>query len=608
MNERCSALPRVQSHNFPAMDAQTQKILGPGAFLATSREDMDAMGVEQLDVIIVTGDAYVDHPAFGAAMVGRYIQSLGCTVGILAMPDVKNQAAFTALGAPRYFFGVTAGNVDSMMSLFTAQKKPRSDDPYAPGGKAGLRPQRATIAYCNALRQAYSGAPIVIGGVEASLRRIVHYDFWSDSLRQPILLDAKAELLAYGMAEHPLRAIVSRCKRGEALTGMLDIPGTVVRLGQTALETVVADPKRRFVMLPSFEEIMASRKAFSAMTRLFYENPEAAFIQKCGTLAVLVNKPAEPLTQGEIDRIYELPFSYRPHHSYKLAIPAYDQIKDSVTVVRGCFGGCNFCGLGAHQGKTIQSRSKDSVTREIRRRSQLPGWKGIVSDLGGPTANMYALFCKRPKDGKACTRRSCLSPAVCSFLHSGQSAFADLITAVCGLDMVKHVSINSGVRMDLALLWPEIIDIIAKKATGGQLSVAPEHVSRRTLAAMGKPEETGWQRFEQMFTNASARSGKQQFLVPYFIAGHPGSTLDDARELGEFLRRKGIKARNVQEYIPIPMTVSCSIYATGEDPFTGAKVPVTVKLSEVRRQKELIMWWVEQTPPPRRPDFQRGRR
>jgi uncharacterized radical SAM protein YgiQ len=566
------------------------------AFLPASREEMQALGLEQLDVIIVTGDAYVDHPAFGAAMVGRYVQSLGCTVGIIAMPDVKNPADFTALGAPRYFFGVTAGNVDSMLSLFTAQKKPRSDDPYVPGGRAGVRPQRATIAYCNALRQAFSGAPIVIGGVEASLRRIVHYDFWSDSLRQPILLDAKADLLAYGMAEHPLRAIVARCKRGEPIGGMLDIPGTAVRLGKNALDAVAVDPKQRFVRLPSFEEIQQSRAAFSQMTRLFYENPEAAFLQECSTLGVLVNKPAEPLTQGEIDRIYELPFSYRPHPSYKQAVPAYEQIKDSVTVVRGCFGGCNFCGLGAHQGKIIQSRSKDSVVREIRKRSQLPGWKGIVSDLGGPTANMFSLSCRRPKDGKPCTRRSCLAPSVCSFLQTGQSAFAELIRAVCGLDMVKHVSINSGVRMDLALLWPEIIEIVAKKATGGQLSVAPEYLARAVLFAMGKPEETGWQRFEELFASASARAGKQQYLVPYFIAGHPGSTQSDARELGEYLRRRGIKARNVQEYIPIPMTVSCSMYATGEDPFTGKKVPVTVKLSEVRHQKDLIMWWQDQQP------------
>ncbi|HMD69360.1 MAG TPA: YgiQ family radical SAM protein, partial [Chitinivibrionales bacterium] len=416
---RSVALLPQKSHNFPFMDVLPQKQAGvPLAFLPTSREEMQALGIEQLDVIIVTGDAYVDHPAFGAAMVGRYLQSLGVTVGIIAMPNVNAPAQFAALGQPRYFFGVTAGNVDSMVSLFTAQKKPRSDDPYVPGGGAGMRPQRAVIAYCNAIRQAFSGAAIVIGGVEASLRRIVHYDFWSDSLRQPILLDAKADLLAYGMAEHPLRAIVARCKRGEPLSGMLDIPGTAVRLGKAALDAMAADPKNRFVRLPSFEEIRNSREAFSRMTRLFYENPDAAFLQESGTLAVLVNRPAEPLTQGEIDRIYELPFTYHQHPSYKQAIPAYEQIRDSITVVRGCFGGCNFCGLGAHQGKTVQSRSKESVVREIRRRSQLPGWKGIVSDLGGPTANMYGLFCKRPKDAKPCTRRSCLTPSACAFLHT----------------------------------------------------------------------------------------------------------------------------------------------------------------------------------------------
>jgi uncharacterized radical SAM protein YgiQ len=567
---------------------------------------MQKLGIEQLDVIIVTGDAYVDHPAFGAAMVGRYIQSLGCTVGIIAMPDVNTPADVTALGAPRYFFGVTAGNVDSMMSLFTAQKKPRRDDPYVPGGVSGRRPERATIAYCNALRQAFKGVPIVIGGVEASLRRIVHYDFWSDTLRQPLLLDAKAELLVFGMAEHPLRAIVSRCKRGEPLDGMLDIPGTAVRLGSSALAAVAADPKQHFVRLPSFDETQDSREAFSRMTRVFYENPCSAFLQECGTLGVLVNKPPEPMTQGELDRVFDLPFTYHPHPAYRQAIPAYEQIKDSITVVRGCFGGCNFCGLGAHQGKTIQSRSKESVVREIRKRASMPGWKGIVSDLGGPTANMYGLFCKKPRDGKPCTRRSCLAPSVCGFLQTAQTGFAELIRTVCGLDMVKHVSVNSGVRMDLALLWPEIIEIIAKKATGGQLSVAPEHLARKTLAAMGKPEETGWLRFEELFTAASARAGKQQYLIPYFIAGHPGSTIDDARELGQYLKRRGIKARNVQEYIPIPMTVSCSVYATGEDPFTGKKVPVSYKLSDAHLQKELIMWW--QTPDSHHDHRRGGRR
>jgi uncharacterized radical SAM protein YgiQ len=393
------------------------------------------------------------------------------------------------------------------------------------------------------------------------------------------------------MGEHPLRAIVSRCKRGEPLDGVVDIPGTAVRLGSIALEKVLLDPKQHFVRLPSFAEITQSRHAFSRMTKLFYENPESAFLQECGTLAVLVNKPAEPLTQGEIDRVFDLPFTYHPHPSYTRAIPAYEQIKDSIIVVRGCFGGCNFCGLGIHQGKTIQSRSKESVVREIKKRSSLPGWKGIVSDLGGPTANMYGLSCKRPKDGKPCTRKSCLAPLVCSFLQTNQSAFGDLIRTVCGLEMVKHVSINSGVRMDLALLWPEIIEVIAKKATGGQLSVAPEFLARHVLSVMGKPEETGWQRFEELFLAAGARAGKQQFLVPYFIAGHPGSTLDDARELGNYLQHRGIKARNIQEYIPFPMTVSCSIYATGDDPFTGKKVVVTNKLGDVRRQKELIMWW-----------------
>jgi len=287
-----------------------------------------------------------------------------------------------------------------------------------------------------------------------------------------------------------------------------------------------------------------------------------------------------------------LPFTYLPHPSYKQSIPAYEQIKDSVTVVRGCVGGCNFCGLYAHQGRVIQSRSKESIIREIKKRSMLPFWKGIVSDLGGPTANMYGISCKKPNDGKPCTRRSCLVPVVCNYLNANQSSFAELIKKVSSLECVKHLSINSGIRMDLALLWPEIIDIIATKATGGHLSVAPEHISPHVLRTMGKPQDTGWERFEQIFANASAKAGKTQFLIPYLIAGHPGSTIEDAKELGLYLKRKGIKARNVQEFIPIPMTVSCSMYVTGEEPFTGKPVYVTYKLSEVRKQKELIMWWL----------------
>lgn len=552
---------------------------------------MEQQGIAQLDVIIVTGDAYVDHPSFGAALVARVCQSLGCTVGIIAMPDVKEPAAFTALGRPKYFFGVTAGNVDSMLSLFTAQKKPRSDDPYVAGGLAGIRPARATIAYCNALRRDFKGIPIVIGGVEASLRRISHYDYWTDSVRQPILLDAKADLLVYGMAERQLGEIVPRCKKGEFVTAMHDIRGTVAALGMSETDALEKQHDAARIALPSFEEVRSSKDSFLQMTRLFYEHQHEAMLQKAGTRSVWANPPQEPLTEDEFDGVYELPFTYLPHPSYKQPVPAYEQIKDSVTVVRGCFGGCNFCGLGAHQGKRIQSRSQESVKREIRKRSKLPEWKGIVSDIGGPTANMYGLSCKRSITDAPCTRRSCLVPSVCAFLETNQSCFANLIRSVSGMEEVKHVYVNSGIRMDLALLYPDIISVVAKQATGGQLSVAPEHLSKKVLAAMNKPQETGWEPFEAIFQRESAKAGKEQYLVPYFIAGHPGSTIDDARELGQYLRKRNIRVRQIQEYIPIPMTVSCAMYYTGKDPFTGKEIAVSHKLSEMRAQKELIMWW-----------------
>jgi uncharacterized radical SAM protein YgiQ len=566
------------------------------AYLPMTAEEMRRMGRDSLDVIIVTGDAYVDHPSFCAALVGRYCESLGCSVGIIAMPDVNNDAAFTALSRPKYFFGVTAGNVDSMLSLFTAQKKPRSDDPYAAGGLANVRPARATIAYCNVLRRLYKNVPIVIGGVEASLRRISHYDYWSDTVRRPLLLDAKADLLVYGMGERPLGEIITRCKKGEAVRDMHDVRGTVAALGKSESDPLEKEKSASLVMLPSFEEVKASKDSFLTMTKLFYEHQHRKLFQKAGTRAVLVNPPPKPLTGEEFDALYELPFTYTPHPSYALPIPAYEQIKDSITVVRGCFGGCNFCGLGAHQGKTIQSRSPDSVRREIIKRSKFPGWKGMVSDIGGPTANMYGLSCKRPESdadahGAPCTRRSCLVPSVCGLLETNQSRFANLVRSVSGMEQVRHVYVNSGIRMDLALLYPDIISVVAKQATGGQLSVAPEHLSKKVLEAMHKPRETGWEQFEAIFQKESANAGKEQYLVPYFIAGHPGSTIEDAKELGQYLRKRNIRVRQVQEYIPIPMTVSCAMYYTGRDPFTGKDVAVSYKLSEMRKQKDLIMWW-----------------
>ena len=566
------------------------KQIGAGLFLPTTLGEMHALSIDQLDAIIVTGDAYIDHPAFGAAIVGRFLQSLGLTVGIIAMPDVNDPRGFTKLDAPRYFFAVTAGNVDSMLSLFTAQKKTRSDDPYVPGGLSGKRPQRATIAYCNAIRRVFKDVPIVIGGIEASLRRTVHYDYWSDTLRQPIILDAKADMLIYGMAEKPLEMVVRELKSGKKINELTDIPGTAIPLGKRQVDAIKNNAVA-IVRLPSFEETKLSKRAFSEMTRIFYENLSMTMVQESGTCGVKINPPAPALTQKEFDRIYELPFAYKPHPSYKKQIPAFEQIKDSVTIVRGCFGGCNFCGLGVHQGKTIQSRSSESIDNEIARRSDENNWKGIVSDLVGPTANMYGLYCKRGASHKECKRLSCLAPRPCEFLLTAQSDFAQLLRRVASMKKVKHLSVNSGVRMDLALLWPEIIEVLARHAVGGLLSVAPEHISPRVLKLMNKPEKTGWEEFDELFNEASKRAGKQQYLSPYLIAGHPGSGDVDAQKLADYLKRKRQRVRQVQEFIPFPMTVSASMYYTGEDPFTKEKVEVSYKLSDKRREKDAIMWW-----------------
>jgi uncharacterized radical SAM protein YgiQ len=545
--------------------------------------------IDRPDVILITGDAYIDHPSFGAALLGRYLESLGLTIGIISMPDVNNPADFSKLGEPRYFFGVTSGNVDSMVSLYTAQKKIRTDDPYVPGNMAGLRPERAVIAYCNAIRRSFKNCAIIIGGVEASLRRIAHYDYWSDTVRRPVLLDAKADLLVYGMAEKPLAEIAKRLKAGTPLSDMRDIPGTVRRMDKS--DSAIPPDREGVCSLPSFEEVSASKRAFSKMTKSFFEYQGAVFIQRCGNTGIVVNPPAPPLSQKEFDAVCELPFAYAPHPSYTEPIPAWEQIKDSFTVVRGCFGGCNFCGLGLHQGKTIQSRSKESVVREVKKRAQGKDWKGVVSDLGGPTANMYGLFCKRHATSDKCNRRSCLVPRPCPHLMRDQSEFADLIKRLGSLREAKHVYVNSGIRMDLALLWPKIIELLAQTAIGGQMSVAPEHVSPHALKHMGKPDDCGWDRFKTVFDAASRKAGKKQFLIPYLIAGHPGSTLADAKMLGNFLKKRNIQARQVQEFMPLPMTVSASMYYTGEDPFTGEKVYVSHKLSEMRKQKELIMWW-----------------
>lgn len=570
-----------------------------GLFLPTTVVDLERQDIDQLDVILISGDAYVDHPSFGTAMVGRFIQSLGMTVGIIAMPSIKRPEDFTRLGAPRYFFGVTAGNVDSMVSLFTAQKKIRNDDPYVPENTMEKRPQRASIAYCNALRFAFKNVPIVLGGVEASLRRIAHYDYWSDTVRQSILLDAKADLLIYGMGEKPLEALITGLKQGKSIAEMKNIPGTAVRLGKRDLETIDLG-KEKIIHLPSFEEVLKTKQKFSDMTRTFYENMTTPMLQQSGTCGVLVNPPAAPLTQKEIDRCYELPFTYLPHPAYKRKIPAYEQIKDSFTIHRGCFGGCNFCGLGIHQGKTIQSRSKESIIREIRCRSRSDEWKGIVSDLGGPTANMYELHCtRREASMKECKRRSCLCPTPCEHLYKDQSGFADLITRVDAMKEVEHVYVNSGIRMDLALLSPQIIEVLAQKAVGGQMSIAPEHTVPRVLKLMNKPEKTGWDEFEELFNRASEKAGKKQFLVPYLMAGHPGSSLESDAELGNYLKKRGLRVRQVQEFMPIPMTVAAAMYYTGQDPFTGLPIAISYKLGDKRQQKELIMWWLTESGKPR---------
>ena len=562
-------------------------------FLPTSRHAMKDLGWDACDVILVSGDAYIDHPSFGTGLIGRYLESLGLRVGVIAMPDSSSAAAFAAMGRPRLFFGVTAGNLDSMLSLFTAQRKIRSDDPYVPGGKSANRPERATIVYCNRIREAFGNVPIIIGGIEASLRRIAHYDFWSDTVRRSLLIDSKADMLVYGMAEKPLNNIVAQLKAGKQLTQLKNIPQTVVALSKKESDATISALPPSWHILPSYEQIKESKTQFTEMTDQFFKHYQTTMVQRHADRAIIINPTSAPLTAKEIDTIYNLPYTYLPHPSYKQSIPAFDQIRDSITTVRGCYGGCNFCGLGLHQGRDIQSRTIGSILHEIDTRSHNSHWKGIVSDLGGPTANMYGTQCENPAGNSRCLRTSCLSPARCEHLNGDQKEFVRLIQTVTKQATVRHCSINSGIRMDLAIQDPASIEVIARLATGGHLSVAPEHLDKSVLKLMNKPVDTFWEIFEEMFTEASHRADKEQFLIPYFIAGHPGETEEHATTVANYLRKKGIKARQIQEFIPIPMTVSTSIYYTGEHPFTKEKIDVTNRQSVKRRHKEIMMWWQE---------------
>ena len=561
-------------------------------FLPTSREEMLARGWDAVDVVFVTGDAYVDHYSFAMALLGRVLEAEGFRVAILSQPDWRSCEPWKTFGRPRLFFAISAGNMDSMLNRYTANRKVRNDDAYSPGGRIGLRPDRATLPYCQRSREAFSGVPVVAGGVEASLRRLAHYDYWSDTVKPSILLDSKADLVAYGMGEETIVELARRFAAGKSCRDMRDLRGVAYAMGASEAPP---GPSANVRHIPSYEEVKASNDAFLKAAAAIHQetNPlnARARVQLHGRRAVVQNPPCLPVSKARLDFYYGLPYTRRPHPRYTEPIPAFEVIKDSVTIMRGCFGGCTLCSLTTHQGRTIQSRSQESVLAELKRLAASPDFKGTVSDLGGPTANMYEMRCAKPEVERICRRLSCVHPTICGCLATSHGPLLSLMKKARAVPGVKKVVVASGVRMDLARLSPEYIGELARHHVGGHLKVAPEHVDAGVLEAMKKPSLETFEDFARLFNAESAKAGKRQFLVPYFISGHPGSGLAEMIELALFLKRAGCKPEQVQDFIPAPFDVATAMYHTGRDPMSGRAVKVARGLRERKLQRALLQFF-----------------
>jgi uncharacterized radical SAM protein YgiQ len=623
--------------------------LEPATFLPTTRAEMDVLGWVRCDIIIVTGDAYVDHPSFGMAIIGRVLEAQGFKVGIIAQPDWHSTQDFEALGAPRLFFGVTGGNMDSMVNRYTSDRRVRSDDAYTPGGQGGKRPDRCVIVYSQRIRESYKTVPIVVGGIEASLRRIAHFDYWSEHVRRSVLVDSKADLLVYGNAERQIGAIAQRLDAGETIGDITDLRGTAyLRRGMPAgwveidsseldapgplnppidpyaseeerratlapttvpanaaaaapAEKVVkfyrkvpnAQRERSVIRLPSFEQVSGDAVLYAHASRILHleSNPgnARALVQRHGTLELWLNPPPIPLGTSDMDAIYELPYARRPHPAYGTAkIPAYHMIRFSVAIQRGCFGGCTFCSITEHEGRIIQSRSEDSVIREIETiRDKVTGFTGVISDLGGPTANMYRLHCKSAAIESACRRPSCVFPGVCPNLNTDHAPLINLYRRARAVKGIKKVLIASGVRYDLAIESPEYVRELATHHTGGYLKIAPEAIGDGPLSKMMKPGVGAYYRFKELFDKYSKEAGKEQYLIPYFIAAHPGTRDQDMLELALWLKKNGFRADQVQAFLPSPMATATAMYHSGKNPLkriTRASEEVVVpKGIKVRR-------------------------
>lgn len=557
--------------------------------LPMSMEEAQARGWDELDVVMITGDAYIDHPSFAMAILGRVLEKAGFRIGLVSQPDWQNCDAWRRFGRPKLFFAISAGNMDSMINHYTANRKVRNDDAYSPGGRIGLRPDRATLAYCQRAREAFKGVPVIAGGVEASLRRLAHYDYWSDKVRRSILLDSKADLVVFGMGENAIVEIATRLQAGQSVKELRDMHGVAYVTGASE------KPPEDAIILPSYDEVLADKMAFATATRVIHNetNPLNAkrLIQAHGNQWVVCNPPQHPISQDAMDRIYGLPYTRKPHPSYHEPIPAHNMIKNSVTIMRGCFGGCTFCSITAHQGRIIQSRSKESVISEITSMTEDPEFKGVVSDIGGPTANMYQMRCTRPEVEAKCRRQSCVHPKICKLLGVDHQPVIELMREARSIPGIKKVLVASGVRMDLARQSPEYIRELTRHHVGGHLKVAPEHVDPNVLFKMRKPANDDFEHFTEVFQDESDKSGKKQYLVPYFIASHPASDVEAMIELALFLKRNGYKPDQVQDFIPAPMDVATTMYYTGIDPFTQKPVYIAKALKERKMQRALMQFF-----------------
>ncbi|HEU5071105.1 MAG TPA: YgiQ family radical SAM protein [Verrucomicrobiae bacterium] len=558
---------------------------GTPQFLPISRADMDARGWEQLDVLLITGDAYIDHPSFGAAVIGRVLEADGFRVGIIAQPDWRNAEALKVMGRPRLFCGVTAGNLDSMVSNYTAARHKRREDAYSEEGRIGQRPNHAAVVYAQLARRAFPGLPIVLGGVEASLRRVAHYDYWSDGFKPSILLDAKADLLVFGMGENAAREIAQRLNAGRDLAG---IRGTARLLGAKA--TAALDFSK-LLELPSYDALLQDKNLITPITKIV-EREQSPFngrvlVQRHGDRAVVIESPAFPLKGPEMDALYDLPFARRPHPIYQKPIPAFTMIKDSVTVVRGCPAGCTFCGIGVHQGKFLTSRSQESILKEVRQMSESPDFRGTISDLGGPTANLYGCENDVEDACKVCRRPSCLHPTICSKFHVESDPAIQLMRAARQAEGVKHVHIQSGIRMDVAFRTPEYLKELIHHHVSGHLKVAPEHLHPDVLKRMRKPA-VPFERFQELFREESKAAGKEQYLVPYFISSFPGCGDQEMGVVEKFLKKSNWNLQQVQDFIPLPLMPATAMYVTGLDYDTGKPITVARNAGERYRQRQAL--------------------